>query len=33
MINGVVIDKIYDGRPQWGEWGGLDSALRNQNSH
>jgi hypothetical protein len=30
MINGVVMNKIYDGRPQWGEWGGLNDALRNQ---
>jgi hypothetical protein len=29
MINGVVMNKIYDGRPQWGE-GGLNDALRNQ---
>jgi hypothetical protein len=29
MINGVVMNKIYDGRPQWGEWGGLNDALRN----
>jgi hypothetical protein len=27
MINGVVMNKIYDGR---GEWGGLNDALRNQ---
>ena len=30
MINGVAMNKIYDGRPQWGEWGGLNDALRNQ---
>ena len=30
MINGVPMNKIYDGRPQWGEWGGLNDALRNQ---
>ena len=30
MINGVSMNKIYDGRPQWGEWGGLNDALRNQ---
>jgi hypothetical protein len=24
------MNKIYDGRPQWGEWGGLNDALRNQ---
>ena len=30
MINGVSMNKIYDSRPQWGEWGGLNDALRNQ---
>ena len=30
MINGVAMNKIYDGRPQWGGWGGLNDALRNQ---
>ncbi|MFY7756828.1 MAG: carboxypeptidase-like regulatory domain-containing protein, partial [Flavobacterium stagni] len=26
MINGVVMNKIYDGRPQWSNWGGLNDA-------
>jgi hypothetical protein len=30
MINGVVLNKLYDGRPQWSDWGGLNDALRNQ---
>ena len=30
MINGVLMNKIYDGRPQWGNWGGLNDATRNQ---
>lgn len=30
MINGVKMNKIYDGRPQWGNWGGLNDATRNQ---
>jgi len=30
MINGVPMDKIYDGRPQWANWGGLNDATRNQ---
>ncbi|GAA4760657.1 MULTISPECIES: TonB-dependent receptor [Flavobacterium] len=30
MINGVPMNKIYDGRPQWGNWGGLNDATRNQ---
>jgi hypothetical protein len=31
MINGVSMNKSYDGRPQWGKWGGLNDATRNQN--
>ncbi|WP_284651096.1 carboxypeptidase-like regulatory domain-containing protein [Flavobacterium terrisoli] len=30
MINGVIMNKIYDGRPQWSNWGGLNDATRNQ---
>ena len=30
MLNGVVMNKIYDGRPQWSNWGGLNDATRNQ---
>jgi hypothetical protein len=30
MINGVSMNKIYDGRPQFGNWGGLNDATRNQ---
>ncbi|AJA68423.1 TonB-dependent receptor [Myroides odoratimimus] len=30
MINGVVMNKVHDGRPQWGNWGGLNDATRNQ---
>ncbi|HQV36069.1 MAG TPA: TonB-dependent receptor [Flavobacterium sp.] len=30
MINGVIMNKIYDNRPQWGNWGGLNDATRNQ---
>lgn len=30
MINGVMMNKLYDGRPQWGNWGGLNDATRNQ---
>jgi hypothetical protein len=30
MINGVSMNKLYDGRPQWGNWGGLNDATRNQ---
>jgi hypothetical protein len=30
LINGVRMNKIYDGRPQWSNWGGLNDATRNQ---
>ncbi len=30
MINGIEMNKMYHGRPQWGNWGGLNDALRNQ---
>lgn len=30
MINGISMNKIYDGRPQWGDWGGINDVLRNQ---
>lgn len=30
MINGITMNKLYDGRPQWGNWGGLNDATRNQ---
>ncbi|MDM1517004.1 TonB-dependent receptor [Myroides odoratimimus] len=30
LINGVVMNKAQDGRPQWGNWGGLNDATRNQ---
>ena len=30
MINGMAMNKIYDGRPQWGNWGGINDVLRNQ---
>lgn len=30
MINGVKMNKLYDGRPQWSNWGGLNDATRNQ---
>jgi hypothetical protein len=28
MINGVEMNKIYDGKPQWGDWGGLNDVQR-----
>lgn len=30
LINGISMNKLYDGRPQWGNWGGLNDATRNQ---
>jgi hypothetical protein len=30
MLNGMKMNKIYDGRPQWSNWGGLNDVLRNQ---
>jgi hypothetical protein len=30
MINGIVMNKIYDDRPQYSNWGGLNDGLRNQ---
>jgi hypothetical protein len=29
-INGVTMNKVFDGRPQWGDWSGLNNAVRNQ---
>lgn len=30
MFNGISMNKIYDGRPQFANWGGLNDATRNQ---
>ncbi|PWA06896.1 carboxypeptidase-like regulatory domain-containing protein [Flavobacterium psychrotolerans] len=30
MINGISMNRIGDGRPQYGDWGGLNDATRNQ---
>ncbi|WP_339916015.1 TonB-dependent receptor [Yeosuana marina] len=30
LINGIDMNKIYNGRPQWSNWGGLNDVLRNQ---
>lgn len=30
MINGIEMNKIYNGRPQWSNWGGLNDVMRNQ---
>ncbi|SHI95626.1 carboxypeptidase-like regulatory domain-containing protein [Aquimarina spongiae] len=30
LINGIAFNKIYNGRPQWSNWGGLNDVQRNQ---
>ena len=30
LINGVEMNKMFNGRPQWSNWGGLNDAMRNQ---
>ena len=30
LINGIEMNKIYNGRPQWSNWGGLNDVFRNQ---
>jgi len=30
LINGIEMNKIYNGRAQWSNWGGLNDVLRNQ---
>lgn len=30
LINGILMNKLRDGRPQWNNWGGLNDVLRNQ---
>lgn len=30
MLNGVKMNKIFNNRPEWSNWGGLNDALRNQ---
>ncbi|NRD24508.1 TonB-dependent receptor [Winogradskyella litoriviva] len=30
LINGIQMNKIYNGRPQWSNWGGLNDVMRNQ---
>ena len=29
-INGLEMNKLFNGRPQWGNWGGLNGVTRNQ---
>ena len=30
LMNGLELNKLYDGRPQWSNWGGLNDVLRNR---
>ncbi|MBC3758283.1 TonB-dependent receptor [Hyunsoonleella sp. SJ7] len=30
LINGIPMNKLYNGRPQWSNWGGLNDVMRNQ---
>ena len=30
LINGMEMNKMFDGRPQWNNWGGLNDVTRNQ---
>jgi len=30
LVNGIEMNKLYDGRAQWSNWGGLNDVLRNQ---
>lgn len=30
LLNGIPMNKFYDGRPQWNNWGGLNDVIRNQ---
>ncbi len=31
LINGVKMNKVFNGRPQWSDWGGINDVMRNQN--
>ncbi len=30
LINGIELNKMFNGRPQWSNWGGLNDVVRNQ---
>lgn len=30
LINGITMNKLFNGRPQWNTWGGLNDMFRNQ---
>jgi len=33
LMNGIEMNKSYDNRPQWSEWGGLNDMLRNREDY
>ncbi|GGW58221.1 TonB-dependent receptor [Winogradskyella epiphytica] len=30
LVNGIEMNKLFNGRPQWSNWGGLNDMMRNQ---
>ena len=30
LLNGIRMNKVYNGRPQWSNWGGINDVMRNQ---
>jgi len=30
LINGLKMNKVFNGRPQWSDWGGINDVMRNQ---
>jgi len=30
LLNGIEMNKLFNGRPQWSNWGGLNDVMRNQ---
>ena len=30
LMNGIEMNKVFDGRPQWSNWGGINDVLRSQ---
>ena len=30
LLNGIRMNKLYNGRPQWSNWGGINDVMRNQ---
>jgi len=30
LLNGIKMNKVFNGRPQWSDWGGINDVMRNQ---